>query len=249
MRYLMITFLVVMTTAAIAQNPGSTFRDCPECPEMVVIPEGSFQMGSTLGSINERPVRTVSIQRFALGKYEITQGQWRHLMDSNPSFFVGDHLPVENISWDEAQEYVRRLSLKTGRRYRLVSEAEWEYAARAGSQTEYPFGNSPEHLDKYAWYKANSGRKTHPVGQKLANGFGLHDIHGNVWEWVQDCWNESYEGAPSDGAALEQGDCSRRVLRGGSWFYAPEGLRSARRNWFFATGRNDIFGVRIAASD
>jgi formylglycine-generating enzyme required for sulfatase activity len=243
--------IVMVSDFALAAQPipASVFKDCDDCPEMVRIPSGTFQMGSSRGGVDEQPIRTVSVQRFALGKYEVTQRQWRALMGSNPSIFSGDDLPVENISWEEAQEFARRLSQKTGKSYRLLSEAEWEYAARAGSQTEYSFGDTLEQLEHYAWYRANSGGRTHPVGLKRANAFGLHDIHGNVWEWVQDCWNGSYSGAPIDGRAWDQGDCSRRVLRGGSWFYTPEGLRSARRNWFFANSRNDIFGFRIARND
>ncbi|MBM3363784.1 MAG: formylglycine-generating enzyme family protein, partial [Betaproteobacteria bacterium] len=148
-----------------------------------------------------------------------------------------------------AQIFVQRLSAQTGKRYRLPSEAEWEYAARAGSTGDYSFGSDPSQLGQHGWFRENSGRQTRPVGQKLANGFGLHDVHGNVWEWVQDCWNASYAGAPTDGSASARGDCSRRLLRGGSWSIFPEDARAANRSWNDATYRIDSIGFRVARTD
>jgi len=216
---------------------------------MVVIPAGRFQMGSTTGDSDERPVRTVSLQDFSIGKFEVTQREWKAIMGSNPSSFKGDTLPVENVSWNDAQTFVERLSARTGKRYRLPSEAEWEYAARAGSTGDYSFGSDRSQLGQHGWFDGNSGRQTRPVGQKLANAFGLHDVHGNVWEWVQDCWNNSYAGAPTDGSAWERGDCSRRLLRGGSWNYLPENARAAFRGGVDATDRNYFIGFRVARTD
>jgi formylglycine-generating enzyme required for sulfatase activity len=214
-----------------AVSPGQTFKDCAECPEMVVIPAGRFLMGSPESEAgrerSEGPQRWVEVPRFAMGKYEVTQAQWQAVMGSNPSEFkpCGLNCPVESISWNDAQEYVRRLSQRTGHNYRLPSEAEWEYAARAGTTTAYFWG------DRFAGQRANSGsRSTVAVGRYPANAFGLHDLHGNVWEWVQDVWHSSYAGAPSDGSAwMSGGDQALRVLRGGSWSNGPRLLRSANR--------------------
>jgi len=151
--------------------------------------------------------------------------------------------PVIHVGWEDAQSYVRWLSSKTGERYRLLSESEWEYAARAGTTTAYYFGNTISH--EQANYRGGPGR-TVPVGTYPPNAFGLYDMHGNVWEWVQDCWNGSYRGAPNDGSAWESGDFFRRVLRGGSWVDAPRGLRSASRNGYSGGLRYLDIGFRVA---
>jgi formylglycine-generating enzyme required for sulfatase activity/peptidoglycan hydrolase-like protein with peptidoglycan-binding domain len=201
---------------------GDIFKDCTDCPEMVVIPSGSFHMGDLSGEglKEERPVRTVNIRyRFAVGKYEVTQAEWQAVMGWNPSKFKGERNPVERVSWNEAKEFVRELSAKTGKTYRLLSEAEWEYMARAGSTTKYPWGNS------FASSQAKGGGGHGvPVGSYRPNAFGVYDTVGNVHEWTEDCWHNSYEGATADGRAWTTGgNCSRRVLRGvsgngrGSW--------------------------------
>ena len=155
-------------------------------------------------------------------------------MEDNPSYFKGDDLPVENVSWDDVQEFIKKLNKKENtHNYRLPSEAEWEYAARAGTTTRYSFGDDDSKLGEYAWYIENSGDKTHPVGNKGANPWGLYDVHGNVWEWGQDEWHDTYNGAPIDGSAWEDGDSAARVARGGSWFgYAGRcgSASSARSN-------------------
>jgi len=211
--------------------------------EFVDIPGGSFQMGSdTVAS--QQPVHTVTLQPFKLGKYEVTQAQWRTVMGDNPSSFQGcDNCPVESVSWEDVQGFIQKLNQQTGGHYRLPSEAEWEYACRSGGKPEeYCGGNSPEAL---AWYTDNSGNKTHPVGQKSANGLGLYDMSGNVWEWTQDCWNESYNGAPADGSAWQSGDCGQRVGRGGSWSGTPGWIRSANRARDAPGGRGDGLGFRL----
>jgi formylglycine-generating enzyme required for sulfatase activity len=198
--------------AAKELRPGKVFKDCADCPEMVVIPAGSFEMGSNSGDSDEKPVHTVRIGKaFALAKTEVTQGQWRSVMGSNPSNFssCGDDCPVEKVNWSDAEEYVRKLSQKTGKSYRLPSEAEWEYACRAGGTHAYCGGES---IDSVAWYGSNSGSKTHLVGRQQANPWGLYDMSGNVWEWTEDCWNGSYRRAPSDGSAWTSGECGERVL-------------------------------------
>jgi len=243
-------------------RPGQTFRDCPDCPDMVVIPAGSFQMGSPSyeegRSNDEGPVRQVSIRNFALGKYEVTVGQFRQFVrEANYSWpgtcsagFAQDDLhPAVCVSWNDAKAYAEWLGRRTGKGYRLPSEAEWEYAARAGTMTRFSCGNDDECLNAVAWTSSNSGSRTQRVGGKAPNAFGLHDMHGNVWEWVEDCYNSTYAGAPTDGGAWLQSNCSTRVLRGGSWDGYPRGARSAIRNRGNADYRINDDGFRVARTN
>ncbi len=178
--------------------------------EFVWVPGGCFQMGSDNGDNDEKPVRKVSVDGFWLGKYEVTQGQWQKIMGSNPSYFKnGNDYPVEKVSWHDCQEFIRNLNSKSDRHFRLTTEAEWEYAARSGGQDEkYAGGNDVEGV---AWYAGNSGSSTHPVGRKAANGLGLYDMSGNVWEWCAD-WHSDH--------------C---ICRGGSWGTGPWHVRSTER--------------------
>ncbi len=196
--------------------------------EMVHLPGGEFQMGSGNGASDEGPVHRVRIAPFSIGKYEVTQAQWKAVMGgNNPSYFKGDSLPVENVSWEYVKEFLKKL----GNGYRLPTEAEWEYAARGGTSTKWSFGDDESRLGEYAWYFENAGISTHPVGQKKPNPFGLYDMHGNVWEWCEDVWHSNYEGAPGDGSAwLSGGDSRYRVLRGGSWLNYGDFCRSADRS-------------------
>lgn len=253
MRSIIVAALAVVFTAgfAQAQTPGSTFRDCDDCPEMVVIPAGSFMMGGDKNfeeaSENETPRHRVTIARpFAIGKYEVTQGEWVAVMGGNPSKFKGRSRPVEQVSWDDAQDFIRRLNAKTGKSYRLPTEAEWEYAARAGNEAAYSFGDDKGKLGQYAWFYGNSGEETHPVGQLQANRFGLFDMQGNVWEWVQDCWHDNYAGAPKDGSTWQGQNSCDRVDRGGSWNSDPRNLRSAYRHYSSPVNRNEYVGFRLA---
>ena len=229
--------------------PGQTIKDCADCPEMVVIPAGSFEMGSNENA-DERPVHRVNVPSFLIGKTEVTQGQWKAVMGSNPSSFsqCGDDCPVERVSWYDAQEFAQRLSQKTGKQYRLPSEAEWEYAARAGSNAKWSFGDSDYQLGDYAWYGGNSQRTTQRVAQKRPNAFGVYDMHGNVWEWVEDCWHDNYAGAPADGSVWTTACLNRnyRVLRGGSWINNPAILRSASRIRYAPDFRSNDNGLRLA---
>ncbi len=247
--------------AAIAQEPLSTFKDCDVCPEMVVIPAGSFMMGSNEFS-NEKPIHRVTIrQQFAVGKYEITFREWDACAaDGGCDDYSPDDAgwgrgirPAINVSWQDAQAYVRWLTSKSGVEYRLLSEAEWEYAARAETTTKYYLG------DRVGSGNANcrgcgsqwggsqwGGEQTAPVGNFPANAFGLYDLIGNVWEWVEDCWHGSYVGAPSDGGAWTSGDCSLRVQRGGSWGSPPWYVRSAFRRTTKSGFRTSFRGFRVA---
>ena len=235
-----------------ARAHGDVFKDCPKCPEMIALRGGSFMMGSPPGEGLERehPQHRVAITAFAIGKYEVTFDQWDACVAAGGcSHRPGDQgwgrgaRPVINVSWNDAQDYVKWLSATTGHTYRLPSEAEWEYAARAGTTTEYSWG------DTFDSARASTGSKNEPVGRYPANPWGLHDVHGNVWEWVQDCWHDSYRGAPTDGSAwmnANSGDCSRAVVRGGSWSDLPDWLRSANRNWYFRDGRSFNSGFRVS---
>ncbi len=236
---------------------GEIFKDCAQCPQMVGVLPGSFAMGSSIyeGS-DEGPQHVVHIgYRFAVGVYEVTFAEWDACVaDRGCGGYVPDdegwghgNRPVINVSWDDAQSYVRWLSQKTGESYRLLSDSEWEYVARAGSTTQYSWGNDIEHnrANCYGCSSQWDHEKTAPVGVFSANAWGVHDMHGNVWEWVQDCWNDSYVGAPSDGSAWEYGNCDRRVLRGGSWYFNPRNLRSAIRLWYTSVFRYYYFGFRV----
>lgn len=286
-------------------HPGKVFRDCADCPEMVVIPAGSFSMGGTAGEVdrkdNEGPVHTVSIKAFALGKTEVTvaefrvfvratgyktdaernvgnangcatldvaDGEWAYRAGyywDNPGYAQSERHPAVCVSWNDAQAYVKWVTQLQRATYRLPSEAEWEYAARAGSSAARPWGDDPNQACHYAnvadqtKWPDGSGRSwktkhecndgyfySAPVSSYLASSFGLHDMIGNVWELTQDCWNESYSGAPNNGSAWTSGDCSRRVARGASWNDFPQNARSAIRNGNSSSLRNNKFGFRLA---
>ena len=241
-------------------GPGDVFRDCAGCPEMVVIPAGSFRMGCVSGRdcySREQPVHPVTISRpFALSRHEMTFDEYDRFAAATGRSRPDDEgwgrgrRPAVNVSWNDAQAYVSWLSAETGVRYRLPSEAEWEYAARAGTTTAYSWGNEigSNRASCYLCGSQWDGEMTATVGSFGANAWGLHDMHGNVWEWVEDCWHETYVGAPADGSAWTAGgNCGLRVLRGGSWLGDPRDLRAASRYGDDAGGRNyDIFGFRVA---
>ena len=229
--------------------------------EMVSIPGGSFKMGSPLGEKNRRdsesPQHEVTVPAYFMGKYQVTQEQYQQVMGKNPSHFKGNKRPVEMVSWNDAVEFCKKLSQKTGRTYRLPSEAEWEYACRAGTTTPFHFGETI--TGELANYRASEiyvsepkgeyRKETTPVGQFPPNAFGLYDMHGNVWEWCQDTWHESYEGAPKDGSAWMDNDNRYRLLRGGSWLNNPGNCRSAYRRFYHSRGNDDFnIGFRVVCA-
>ena len=183
-----------------------------------------------------------------MGKFEVTQAQWETVMGNNPSWFKGANRPVEQVSWNDAQAFLKKLNAASVQ-FRLPSEAEWEYAARAGTQTAYSFGDDPARLGEYAWYgyENNAGKQTHPVGQKKPNAFGLYDMHGNVWEWQSDTYHKNYNGAPTDGSAWESlgNEKAKKLLRGGSWCLLPGNVRGAYRYGSGPDHLNYDVGVRV----
>ena len=218
--------------------------------QMVRVEGGTFTMGCTpeqeYCDADERPVHRVRIESFEIGRFEMTQELWEAVTGENPSAFADcPGCPVETVSWDDVQDFLRRLNAE-GAQYRLPSEAEWEYAARGGQLSEgYQYAGSGNWAE-VAWYHENSGNGTQPAGRKRANELGLFDMSGNVREWTRDCWHGSYDGAPDDGSAREEGDCHGRVIRGGSWYGKPSYLRSANRFWYSTDFRNNNLGFRIA---
>ena len=275
-------------------NPGDTFKDCDDCPEMVVVPPGTFMMGSPKSEKkhdkNEEPRHNVTIPaKFAVGKFEITRAQFAAFVNEtghnvgnkcrayqnveleyrlngsfeNPVFHQEDTHPVVCVNWDDAKAYVKWLNTKIeGSPYKLLSEAEWEYVARAKSTTAYNFGPREKDLCKHGngadksslklWYWSNKKCKdgyvyTSPVGLFAENNFGVYDMHGNVWEWVEDCWHQNYHGAPKDGTAWTKGgECSKRVLRGGSFSDSPGMVRSAIRDSGDSVSRMISSGFRVS---
>ena len=256
--------------AADRQVPGTVFRDCPTCPELVVVPAGRFRMGCVSGRDCrgfEQPVHEVELASFALGVYEVTFEEYDRFVQATGHRRPGDggwgrggrpvidggwgrgRRPVIDVSWEDAEAYVAWLSRETGESYRLPSESEWEYAARAGTTTRYSWGQD---IGRNLANCDGCGSRwdddqTAPAGSFAANGWGLHDMHGNVWEWVADCWHENYARAPRDGTVWTSGgNCGRRVLRGGSWYTIPVLLRSATRINVDAGARIDLNGFRVA---
>lgn len=240
--------LITVQGCAVAP-PTRLVKDCGYCPQLVAIPAGSFEMGAVDGDVDSLPVHTVRVSAFFLSRAEVTYDQWKAVMGpaSRSRSLCDDLCPVFGVSWNDAQLYVKILSERTGKRYRLPSEAEWEFAARAGGVEKLGLGSDEAHLDEIAWYGSNSLGRAHVVGTKKANAFGLYDMHGNVWEWVQDVWHDDYNGAPTDGSAwMSGGDEERRVFRGGSWFDKPTSLRSTYRSWNTPIVHYYGAGLRVA---
>ena len=262
-------FVITVTygpLAAKSAEVAKTFRDCSNCPEMVVVPAGAFTMGSPNTELYRGPEnqhRVTIAKPFALGKFEVTFDEWLACVaDGGCGKFTPDDQgwgkgkrPVVAVSWDDAKAYVAWLSRKTGKHYRLPSESEWEYAARAGATTPFAFGaaitsDQANYDGRTAFGDGKVGvfrEKTMPVGSFKPNAFGLYDMHGNVWEWIEDCWSEEYDAkTPADGKPLLSGSCGGRVMRGGSWEDYAGDIRAAAR---VGSGRNEqswADGFRIA---
>ncbi|MCX5813895.1 MAG: SUMF1/EgtB/PvdO family nonheme iron enzyme [Proteobacteria bacterium] len=257
---------------AMAQKPAPvssiprSFTDSVTGMEFVLVKGGCFQMGDTFGDgfAYEKPVHEVCVSDFYIGKYEVTQGQWKAIMGNNPSHFssCGDTCPVEKVSWNDIQDFIQKLNSITGKSYCLPTEAEWEYAARSGGKKEkYAGTSSDSDLGSYAWYTSNSGSKTHPVGQKSPNSLGLYDMSGNVWEWVSDYYdNEYYKNSPRDNPHGPASG-SAKVLRGGGWndnqrdirasdrsSYNPWGVRASTWDYFRPSNQGYNYGFRVASS-
>ena len=263
---------ISQTTPATLNN-GALVKDCPDTPELVAIPGGSFKMGDVLGNgyDYERPVHAVRVAGFLLGRYEVTVAEWLACVragacpggaaeqDPLPSH------PISMVSWDEAQMYIAWLSHHSGRQYRLPSEAEWEYAARAGSDNQYTWGNNEASVCLHANVLDVSGHqanpawtwsvgcddgfaKAAPVGSFAPNDWGLYDMIGNVWEWVADCWHGNYDGAPDNGSAWIEDGCTKRVNRGGGWGNHPRTTRVSTRDGDVHTAHSDGLGFRVARS-
>ncbi len=228
------------------------FENCPECPEMIFVKGGCFEMGdiSGVGKVREKPVHEVCVNNFYLGKYEVTQKEWKGIMKTKPSYGKRcNDCPVDNISWLEIRKFIMKLNEKTGKKYRLPTEAEWEYAARSGGKEEVWSGTSDElELEDYAWYAFNSLDMTHPVGQKEPNGLGTYDMSGNVFELVWDRYDrEYYKSSPIDNPKGALGGSSR-VVRGGGWYGEALSLRTAYRYRIKPSDKFKGVGFRIALS-
>jgi formylglycine-generating enzyme required for sulfatase activity len=234
--------------------PGELFRDCPDCPEFVIVPSGEFDMGSNLKP-TEQPVHHVIIRKnFAVGRREVTFAEWDECVAAGGCKFNppdqgwgrGDR-PVTNVSWDDAKEFTEWMSKRPGKPHRLPTEAEWEYAARGGSTTSFWWGKEvgTGHA-QCAECGGSENDRPAPAGSFRPNAFGLYDTAGNAAEWVEDCWNASYRGAPNDGSAWTSGDCSLRVLRGGSFGDKAIAVRSSARFRYDADVRYYANGFRVA---
>ena len=259
---------------AAAPKEGEGFKDCSDCPEMVPLPAGSFTMGSSdaeiaalareYGKDNEQYFKWESPQHketigkpFAVGKFDVTFDEWEACVSGggcagnrspSDSGWGKGKRPVINVSWKDAQEYVTWLKRKTGKEYRLLTEAEWEYSARGGKQTRFFWGDDlgKNHANCDGCGSEWDNKQTAPVGKFAPNAFGLYDMAGNVWQWTEDCWNESYHNGPRDEQAVTAGECGRRVLRGGSWNFNPWDVRAAARVRYYSGLRYYNLGFRVA---
>jgi formylglycine-generating enzyme required for sulfatase activity len=220
------------------------FKVEAEMFEMVFVSGGTFQMGSNDGESDEKPVHTVTLSDYLIGKTEVTQALWKSVMVNNPSHFKGDDLPVERVSWSNCQEFISKLNKMTGKTYRLPTESEWEYAARGGTISKgYSYSGS-NNLNEVAWYGDNSGSTTHPVGSKQPNELGLYDMSGNVWEWCSDWFGRYSSGAQTNPTGASSG--SSRVYRGGGWFIDAQRCRvTYRDNNFAPVYRSSYLGFRL----
>jgi formylglycine-generating enzyme required for sulfatase activity len=233
------------------------FRECERCPEMIVIPAGTFTMGASAdesgSTADERPQHRVSLPGFAVGRFPVSLDEWNACVLGRGCSFRpfgpttgGARQPVTNILWEEAREYVEWLSRATGRPYRLLSESEREYVARAGTTTAFWWGDSPTSSEDRVEERQLAESSFLPPAPSIPNPWGLHEVHGSVYDWVEDCWHDNYLGAPADGSAWIEADCSRHVLRGGAPSRAMQTRRAAARMWFGSPNRLLYMSVRVA---
>ncbi len=233
-------------TAVAVPGVGTTIKDPVSGVQLSWVPKGCFLPAHVVSNANASAdlTQTCIDRGFWMGTFEITQGQYRQIMGENPSSFQqGDDYPVENVRWLSARAFIRELNKRSGKQFRLPSEAEWEYAARSGGKAT-KYGASGRAKD-VAWYMANSNDHPHPVGEKRANALGLYDMSGNVWEWTHDCWNVDMAEAPTDGSPWTWGDCSVRVLRGGSWYDAKSMISTKARLYNYTEKSDNNSGFRI----
>lgn len=237
--------LVLLSCNETSADPlaGAPWTEPQTGVQFVWIPSGCFEMGGT--DDNAKPIHKVCVKGFWMGRYEVTQAQYKQVMGKYPSRFRASNNPVETIAFEDAREFTEEMSRSTGTSVRLPSEAEWEYACRAGGSHKKYCGEG-EALDLLAWHDGNSGKSTHAVGQLAANDWGLYDMNGNVSEWTQDCWNPSYSGAPVDGSAWMSGDCVERMVRGGSMTKKAADMSVSSRYTGETLLRYTVIGFRVA---
>jgi formylglycine-generating enzyme required for sulfatase activity len=246
--------MAYMAPLPTVDRKGQAFQDCADCPVVVRIPGGSFTMGQAKGDSSTAPQHTVTVRAFAIGQYPVTVGEWKACVAGGGCSFTprmvnaDDRTPVHNVSWDDAQQYILWVSRLTGEKYRLPTEAEWEYAARAHTSTRYWWGDN---IGTMLANCSNCGgsqdaRTPLPVGSFKPNPFGLHDIHGGVAQWVADCWFPNYQGAPADASARDQKNCQKRVLRGGSFRTDRETITASARGNYDSSVRYIAHGFRVA---
>lgn len=240
---------IPVTVMPVLAPTGVVFREPVTGMELLLVKGGCFQMGDVFddGDRNERPVHEVCVDDFYIGRYEVTQGQWKAVRGKNPSGNKkSDQHPVEDVSWNDAQDFIKELNAKSGRSFRLPYEAEWEYAARDGGQrVKWAGTNNESDLANYAWYDGNAGRETHPVGQKRPNALGLYDMTGNVWEWVHDWFDRSYYGESPRSNPGGPGRGSDRVYRGGGYKDKPKDARVMKRESKSNRRNDDTLGFRL----
>ena len=253
MRSLVLILVLLAGSPTFGQQPKEIINSIGM--KLVLIPAGTFTMGSPMEEVgrqaNETPHEVTISKSYYLGVFEVTQHEYEKVMGANRSVFKGAKNPVDMVSWDDAVSFCKKLSempeeKAAGRSYRLPTEAEWEYACRAGSTTSYSFGETAESLGEYAWFGKNSERKTHPVGEKKPNRWGLYDMHGNVWEWCQHVYETSPSGAATDPQGPNEG--AYRVFRGGCWAYVAAYCRTGARFTYDPSSRTNRNGLRVALS-
>ena len=243
---LLLLFSILLPVFAFAQESrqGNTIKE----PQMMLVKGGTYMMGSNNANPNEKPAHKVVVNDFYIGIYEVTQAQWRAVMHNNPGVFVNEDGPEENISWDEVQEYINKLNKLTGKKYRLPTEAEWEYAAKGGSKSIGYLYSGSDDIKRIAWIKDNSSDMPHPVGQKQANELGIYDMSGNVWEWCSDWYDDVfyrrlYSRRPNP---IGPKTGTFKIVRGGSWYSNEYCSRPTYRDGFIPGGKSTNIGFRLA---